>query len=163
MEQKQKSAADPGGVREVRGVRLTLLRRQVLTVLEEAGEPVKAYAIMDALRQTAARPIPPASVYRALDFLQQHGLAHKVETLNAFVACTRACAGPGTPVFMLVCDCCRQSREVRNPDLYGAIDAALHEEGFALHGGSIEIRGRCAACADAAPQDAFDANGNKKS
>ena len=115
MSGRTKTPAGSDGLREVRGVRLTLLRQRVLTVLEEAGEPVKAYAILEALRQPAARPIPPASVYRALDFLQQHGLAHKLETLNAFVACTRACAGPSTPVFLLFGDRWRQNREVRNP------------------------------------------------
>ena len=161
MSGRTKTPAGSDGLREVRGVRLTLLRQRVLTVLEEAGEPVKAYAILEALRQPAVRPIPPAIVYRALDFLQQHGLAHKLETLNAFVACTRACAGPSTPVFLLVCDRCRQSREVRNPALYTTIDRALRGEGFALGGGTIEIRGRCAACADADLQESLDADNNK--
>lgn len=59
MSGRTKTPAGSDGLREVRGVRLTLLRQRVLTVLEEAGEPVKAYAILEALRQPAARPIPP--------------------------------------------------------------------------------------------------------
>ena len=75
----------------LRGLRLTRVRRTVLEFLLNAGMPVKAYDILDALRLSAPKALTPASIYRALDYLLQEGLVHKVGTLNAYVACAEAC------------------------------------------------------------------------
>ena len=130
------------------GLRLTRLRRQVLDFLVAAGEPVKAYALIDALRVNAEKPLTPASVYRTLDFLQQHGLVHRVGALNAFVACTDHCQRQHqhAPVFMLVCDSCRQSREVSDRSLYETLFTAMKAQGFCLQGGTIELTGICPTC-----------------
>ena len=138
---------EPDGLRKTRGKRLTPLRQQVLDILLEAAEPVKAYAIMDILREKTAKSVTPASVYRTLDFLLQHGLAHRVGALNAFVACTDACEHEHQPVFMLVCAGCRQSREISDPPLYNIICAAMREKKFTVAGGTIELTGICPQCA----------------
>ena len=69
-----------------RGARLTDLRRQVLGLVLEAGRPVGAYDLLDRLRGTRRGAAPP-TVYRALEFLMEHGLIHRVERLSAFVGC----------------------------------------------------------------------------
>ena len=148
---KQQMPGQPvtDGLRKTRGRRLTPLRRQVLDILLEAAEPVKAYAIMDILREKTAKSVTPASVYRTLDFLLRHALVHRVGTLNAFVACTDSCEHEHQPVFMLVCAGCRQSREISDPPLYNTICAAMREKEFTIEGGTIELTGICPQCAAA--------------
>src|SRR3990172_11321269 len=69
-----------------RGVRLTNLRRRVLELVWRSHEPVKAYDILDKLRDEHAGSAPP-TVYRALDFLQAEGMVHKIESLHAYICC----------------------------------------------------------------------------
>ncbi|MTJ91632.1 MAG: transcriptional repressor [Desulfovibrio sp.] len=156
------------------GLRLTRVRRMVLEFLLGAQMPVKAYDILDALRHGAPKALTPASIYRALDYLLQEGLVHKVGTLNAYVACAEACpetcadtnaactescaenctcsrAGSHrvrhAPVFMLVCPGCRKSKEICDPALYQTIFSAMQRQGFQLQGDTVELTGICPGCA----------------
>ena len=130
-----------------RGLRLTRIRRTVLEFLLNARVPVKAYDILDALRRDAPKALTPASIYRALDYLLQEGLVHKVGTLNAYVACAECCPERHTPVFMLVCPGCRKSREVNDPALYQTIFSTMQRQGFQLQGDTVELTGICPGCA----------------
>ena len=158
-----------------RGLRLTRVRRMVLEFLLNAGMPVKAYDILDALRLSAPKALTPASIYRALDYLLQEGLVHKIGTLNAYVACAEACPescnevcaktctdfctknsdetrpascrGRHAPVFMLVCPGCRKSREISDPGLYQTIFSTMQRQGFQLQGDTVELTGICPGCA----------------
>ena len=134
-----------------RGLRLTRVRRTVLEFLLNARVPVKAYDILDALRRDAPKALTPASIYRALDYLLQEGLVHKVGTLNAYVACaetcTESCKQRHAPVFMLVCPGCRKSREINDPDLYQTIFSTMQRQGFQLQGDTVELTGICPGCA----------------
>ncbi len=110
--------ARAGALCRDRGVRLTETRAKVLDVLARGTQPVGAYEIVDALAEDGPRPAP-VTVYRALDFLVGQGLAHRIESRNAFVACSHvACshAEPaaqehGTSVF-LICRRCGAVTEV---------------------------------------------------
>ena len=147
-----------------RGLRLTRVRRMVFEFLLNANVPVKAYDILDALRTAAPKALTPASIYRALDYLLQEGLVHKVGTLNAYVACaetgTETCAETGTatcnkrhaPVFMLVCPGCRKSREISDPGLYQTIFSTMQQQGFRLQGDTVELTGICPGCEQAGTQ-----------
>ena len=134
-----------------RGLRLTRVRRLVLDFLLHARVPVKAYDILDALRRDAPKALTPASIYRALDFLLQEGLVHRVGTLNAYVACAETCSESckqrHAPVFMLVCPGCRKSREINDPDLYQTIFSTMQRQGFQLQGDTVELTGICPGCA----------------
>ena len=134
-----------------RGLRLTRVRRLVLEFLLDAKMPVKAYDILDALRHDAPKALTPASIYRALDYLLQEGLVHKVGTLNAYVACAQPCAETcnqrHAPVFMLVCPGCRKSREIHDPGLYQTIFSTMQQQGFQLQGDTVELTGICPGCA----------------
>ena len=130
-----------------RGLRLTRIRRTVLEFLLHARVPVKAYDILDALRRDAPKALTPASIYRALDYLLQEGLVHKVGTLNAYVACAECCPERHAPVFMLVCPGCRKSREVNDPALYQTIFSTMLRQGFQLQGDTVELTGICPGCA----------------
>ena len=134
-----------------RGLRLTRVRRLVLDFLLHTRVPVKAYDILDALRRDAPKALTPASIYRALDFLLQEGLVHRVGTLNAYVACAETCSESckqrHAPVFMLVCPGCRKSREINDPDLYQTIFSTMQRQGFQLQGDTVELTGICPGCA----------------
>ncbi len=129
------------------GESLTPLRRRVLELLIDAGGPAKAYDLLDGLK-TEAGPAKPPTVYRALDFLTRLGLAHRVETLNAFVACdVGACAR--TTIF-LICTLCGRTEESDAGHALVDVSEAAAREGFAIERTMIEARGACAACRAAA-------------
>ena len=86
-----------------RGQRLTPMRRQVLQALLASHKPLGAYEIIERLAQGGR--LAPITVYRALDFLRENGLVHRIESRNAFVACVHHHAG-GDPVVFLICERC---------------------------------------------------------
>jgi Fur family zinc uptake transcriptional regulator len=140
-----------------RGAQLTELRRQVLQLVLEAGQPIGAYALLDRLR--AARPgAAPPTVYRALDFLLEQGLIHKVERLNAFVGCAGPavahdhCAGHGHdhPHQFLICRTCGATAELCDPAVARAVGEAARAAGFVPTRTTVEVEGLCGRCADAA-------------
>ena len=121
--------------------RLTPPRRRVLELLLEAGQPVKAYDLIAAYGQSGV-PAKPPSVYRALEFLSQQGFAHRIESLNAFVACRRG--EEGHAAAFLICDCCGATREIASAA--NPIQALGEAAGYALTGVTIEAHGLCADC-----------------
>ena len=130
---------------EALGQKLTPARRRVLELLMQAGQPVKAYDLISAFSEEAGETAKPPTVYRALEFLEREGLAHRIESLSAYIACS---GDPGDhAAAFLICDCCGRTQEVAAP-----VDQALRrladEAGYALSTVTIEARGRCAACPD---------------
>lgn len=124
------------------GGRLTAPRRRALEMLLAAGQPVKAYELVQAFHIGGGAAKPP-TVYRALDFLERQGFAHRIESLNAYVACRHGARSH--PAAFLICDCCGATAEVDGPaeTVAEALDGAA---GFALTSVSIEAHGLCAAC-----------------
>ncbi len=135
-----------------RGVALTPLRRDVLALVLAAEQPVGAYALLDQLRATRAGAAPP-TVYRALDFLLAQGLIHRLERLNAYVACDHRHADDhghdhahDHPHQFLICQRCGGSTEICDAGLAQALrEAALHQ-GFAIQRATVEVEGICARC-----------------
>jgi Fur family zinc uptake transcriptional regulator len=125
-----------------RGVRLTRLRRMILEILVSAASPLKAYEIIDIIRDTGKK-ITPASLYRTLEFLLQYGLAHRVNLLNAYIFCMEE--QKHNPL-MFVCSICNKTEEIHDPVLDSSIQARLGELGLALRDGGIEIQGKCREC-----------------
>ncbi|MDE2361395.1 MAG: transcriptional repressor [Hyphomicrobiales bacterium] len=126
-------------------VRLTPGRKAVLDILVGAGRPVGAYELIDLLAGTAGRRPAPTQVYRALDFLVEQGLAHRLASRNAFLACGHA-HGMAEPVAFLICDGCGRVDEATSPALSADVDGVARARGFAPRAQIIEIAGRCAAC-----------------
>ncbi len=129
-----------------RGGRLTPLRRRVLTLLLESPEPAKAYDLLDKLGSTGAAK--PPSVYRSLEFLLEMGLAHRIESLNAFVACGHW--DHGHAAVFLICDRCGSAGELHPDNALRVLKSEVSSVGFEMRNAVIEIRGLCAACAKAA-------------
>jgi Fur family zinc uptake transcriptional regulator len=134
---------------ETHGQKLTPARRRVLELLMRAGQPVKAYDLISGFSETAGETAKPPTIYRALEFLEREGLAHRIESLSAYVAC-RGEPGGHAAAF-LICDCCGRTEEIAAP-----VDEALRTlaglSGYTIQAVAIEARGRCAACPDDAPQ-----------
>ena len=130
-----------------RGLRLTPLRRHVLEALLGATSALGAYDVMAALRATGRQVQPPAA-YRALDFLVANGFAHRVESLNAFVACPRP-ADPHRPA-LLVCRSCRTVAERPGAPHRAALAEDAADLGFAIEALTVEAQGLCPTCRAAA-------------
>lgn len=133
-----------------RGATLTPLRRQVLELVLDADAPVGAYALLDRLKASRPGAAPP-TVYRALDFLLEQGLIHKLERLNAYIGCNDAGHAHGHdhhhhPHQFLICRKCGATVEITDHGIAHAIEAAARRTGFALAEATVEIEGTCANC-----------------
>jgi len=125
------------------GLRLTPSRRRVLEMLLREHRALGAYEILDMLRAEGIVARPP-SAYRALDFLVCNGFAHKIERLNAFVACMH----PGeshTPTF-LICRVCDSVAEASSGHDRGGLGQAAHDAGFRIERTTVEAEGVCPNC-----------------
>ena len=124
--------------------RLTPLRRQVLGLILVAPQPTGAYDVLDRLRASRDGAAPP-TVYRALEFLLEHGLVHKLERLSAFVGCIAHDDHAHAAQF-LICRGCGQVTELEDHELAHALDDAARRLGFTVGKATIEAEGQCAAC-----------------
>src|SRR3954466_3263903 len=130
-----------------RSQRLTPIRRQVLEVLLESHKPLGAYEIMDRAGAVGTRPAP-ITIYRALDFLRDNGLVHRIESRNAFVACVHAHAA-GDHVVFLICERCGTVGEASSAEVTATLRSAARAAGFTPKSPVIEISGVCAHCGHA--------------
>ena len=129
------------------GLRLTPVRRKVLEMLLQDHKSLGAYAILDRLREAGFGSQPPVA-YRALDFLVQYGFVHKIERLNAFVACSH----PGevhSPAFM-ICRKCDAVAEAQSAPSNGVLGAAARAAGFEIERTVVEAEGLCPDCTEKA-------------
>lgn len=126
-------------------LRLTPIRRQVLEALHATHRPVSAYELIDQLGPQNGRTLAPISVYRALDFLQEAGFVHRLESRNAFIACP-AQHRPGDVVVFMICDQCGGVDETASDDLRKALGALAAQEAFVPRTQFIELAGTCAHC-----------------
>lgn len=124
-------------------LQMTPVRRRVLEILLERHRALGAYEILDRLRAEGLGSQPPV-VYRALDFLMRAGFAHRVETLNAFVACTEGT--PGHAPAFLICRQCRRVIETPTEAAGGQLKRAAEGAGFAIETAVREAEGLCADC-----------------
>ena len=126
-----------------RGARLTDNRRAVLLAIWSDHKAHKAYDILETLAQD--RPgIKPPTVYRALDFLVELGLIHRIESLNAYVGCPDP-DHPHEGAF-LICDECGRVSEFAGPAIRNAMSGAAKNSDFAVRSLTIEAHGVCTQC-----------------
>ncbi|WNW12668.1 Fur family transcriptional regulator [Pseudomonas sp. DTU_2021_1001937_2_SI_NGA_ILE_001] len=127
-----------------KGLRLTALRRRVLELVWQSHKPLGAYDILGVLSEEDGRRAAPPTVYRALDFLLENGLVHRIASLNAFTGCNHpAHAHQGQ---FLICRNCHAAIELQNPAISQAVVKAAGDVGFSAEGQTIEIVGVCAGC-----------------
>ena len=126
-----------------RSARFTAQRREVLCCVAESHAATGAYEVIERMAQRGPRP-SPITVYRALDFLLAHGLVHKIESLNAFVACNHA--HDGAPAALLVCEACGNVLELDASKTASVLASQAIAQGFKPLRMVMELSGRCAAC-----------------
>ena len=131
-----------------RGQKFTPIRRQVLGALLSSHRPLGAYEVIDELAKTMPRPAP-ITVYRALDFLIENGLVHRIESRNAFLACAHNHDATAVVAF-LICESCGSVGEIPAAPLAQSFNEAARGTGFAPKLSVVEITGTCAHCQRAA-------------
>ncbi len=130
---------------EEQKIQFTPVRRRVLEILLQEHRALGAYDILARLNKEGLGSQPPVA-YRALDFLVRHGFVHKIERLNAFIACSH----PGqthAPAFM-ICRLCEAVAETQAAPAKGALGAAARAAGFRIERTVVEAEGLCPACQD---------------
>ncbi|NRA22773.1 MAG: transcriptional repressor [Oceanospirillaceae bacterium] len=123
--------------------RFTKIRRLVLELIWQSHKPLGAYELLPAIKQAGFNSAPP-TVYRALEFLQEQGLVHRISSLNAFIGCSHP-GHQGSSCF-LICDQCQLAVEVESPVLASAIGDLSAEMGFVIEREHLEIVGKCRHC-----------------
>ena len=147
-----------------RGASLTAIRREVLALLYRSPKGVKAYDLLELLRVDNARvdqvrrdggpdedsagAAAPPTVYRALDFLLANGFIHKLESVNAFVACHHPNTAQHSVPF-LICNRCHSAVELEDREVVAALDERARALGFVPQAQTLEVHGICARCAEA--------------
>lgn len=130
---------------EQRGLRLTPIRAHALQLIADAGRPVKAYDLLDQMKETHDSAAPP-TIYRALDFLLEHGFIHKLASINAYVGCHHPGAEAHAVPF-LICDKCQSATELEDEAIVASLDKRARALGFVPQAQTLEVHGVCAQCA----------------
>ena len=130
-----------------RAAQLTPLRRQVLALVLNVHQPLGAYDLLEQLAQQTQKRVAPPTVYRALDFLVEMGLVHRIASLNAYLACTRF-DDHGETVFF-ICSQCRTTMEINSSDISSAISNTAKKAHFIAERQTVEVLGICPQCQNA--------------
>ena len=129
---------------ESEGVRLTPIRRDVLKVIWQNHQPLGAYAIAEKLNEVADRRILAPTVYRAIEFLGNLGLIHRIASLNAYIGCPFP--GSNHSNLFLICRSCGGAAECSADGINNVIDETARRASFQLESQSLEIVGLCPQC-----------------
>ena len=124
---------------------LTKNEELVWEILAHADEPMKAYEILDLLKEKGVRA--PMTVYRALDGLEEKGVIHKLDKLNSFVLCNHD--GPHDVQAFLVCETCATVAEIDIDTVAAGVGPAVRKANFDMHTARLEVRGLCNSCVEA--------------
>jgi Fur family transcriptional regulator, zinc uptake regulator len=127
-----------------RKVSFTPLRKRVLEIVWRGHEPIGAYEILAEIGKDREKVGPP-TVYRALEFLRDAGLVHRVDALNAFVGCDHPDEGHAAQ--FLICSKCHRVTEMEDPGLTRALGERARSLGFRFESGAVEIKALCQDCA----------------
>ena len=130
-----------------KGLRLTALRRRVLELVWQSHKPLGAYDILAVLSEQDGRRAAPPTVYRALDFLLENGLVHRISSLNAFVGCSHP-EHPHQGQF-LICSTCHAAIELEQKSISDAIISSAQDVGFTVESQTVEVVGLCSGCREA--------------
>lgn len=134
-----------------RGLRLTPVRARVLGLIAQARKPLKAYDLLDLIREgnrdgdASPGAAAPPTVYRALDFLLANGFIHKLESVNAFVACHHPNTDQHSVPF-LICNRCHAAVELEDRNVVALLDERARALGFEPQAQTLEVHGLCARC-----------------
>lgn len=125
------------------GLRASEPRRYVLEIIGNAKKPATAYEILDALGQKIKSPKPP-TVYRALESLSEHGFIHRIESLNAYIACDETHRHQGSQ--FMICDQCGRVEEIHLCSVPESLQKQAASKDFGIAYWNVELHGTCAQC-----------------
>lgn len=128
---------------EAKGLRFTDPRRLVLDIIAHADKPMVAYDVLAKLATKLPNPKPPTA-YRAIEFLQEHGFIHRIESLNAYIVCQTDHKHEGSQ--FMICDDCGQVTEAHLCDLPAPLAAKTKATGFHMTRWNVELHGSCRDC-----------------
>ncbi|WP_417520745.1 Fur family transcriptional regulator [Marinobacter sp.] len=135
--------AEAKAICQQQNARLTPTRERVLELIWQSHKPLGAYDVLAKLTSEGHNAAPP-TVYRALDFLQQYGLVHRIASLNAFTGCTHA--GEHHTGMFLICRACGNVLELMESPVTTAIENAASAEAFQPEAITLEVAGLCPGC-----------------
>ena len=121
---------------------LTKNQRIVLNLLQDSGEPLKAYLILDSLKKEGLNS--PLQVYRALDKLVELGKIHKVESLNSFIICNNSNCASNTA--FTICERCGKVKEIKNNNLTEGVNELVRENKLNITRYNLEFYVVCKSC-----------------
>lgn len=140
----RKTIAQAREVCTAQGLRFTPPREMVLKIIASSKKPIGAYDVLAALGQYLDNPKPPTA-YRAIEFLQAHGFIHRIESLNAYVACHADHRHVGSQ--FLICDTCDTVTEAHICSVPEGLSSRAKAAGFEVSRWNAELHGRCERCA----------------
>ncbi len=127
-------------------ISLTPGRRRILEILAREGRPLGAYEMIDRVAEATGNRPAPISIYRALDFLLENGLIHRLASRSAYLACGHGHAAK-EPIVFLICEMCGKVVEAASPAMCGILSALAEEAKFSPRAQVMEVAGRCRVCA----------------
>jgi Fur family zinc uptake transcriptional regulator len=130
------------------GIVLTPSRRRILEILAREGRPLGAYDLIDRVAAITGKRPAPISIYRALDFLLENSLVHRLASRNAYLACGHGHARR-SPIAFLICESCGEVIEADSGALRGSLKALASEAHFSPRAQVMEVTGLCRVCAGA--------------
>jgi Fur family transcriptional regulator, zinc uptake regulator len=129
-------------------ISLTPGRRRILEILAREGRPLGAYEMIDRVAQATGKRPAPISIYRALDFLLENSLIHRLASRNAYLACGHGHAAQ-EPIVFLICEVCGAVIEATSAAMRGALGELAADAKFSPRAQIMEVAGRCRTCAAA--------------
>jgi len=126
-----------------KGLRFTKIRKKVLELIWGSHKPLGAYDILNALRSEGTKAEPP-TVYRALGFLIEAELVHRLDSLNAFIGCIDPSNSHQGQ--FLICRDCRSVTELGDDDILNLVQSKASDMGFSAIHQMLEIQGQCKSC-----------------
>ena len=133
---------------KARGVKLTNKRKQVLSALLQSNKARSAYELVDYCKDNFGEALPPMSVYRILDFLQDEYLVHKLKLANKYIACSHiTCDHDHGVMQFLICNNCQFVKEITiNKSTINTLQSDVENAGFHLASPQLEINCICHSC-----------------
>jgi len=128
-----------------RGARLTQIRRRVLELIWSSHRPIGAYSILEVLKKERTNAAPP-TVYRALDFLLEQGLVHRIQSQNAFIGCPNPDPNLQHTGTFLICTDCGNAVELEETKIDRLLEISASNQGFVIESRTVEAAGLCPDC-----------------
>lgn len=128
-----------------KNLRMTQLRRRILSLIIHAMKPITAYALVSLYKESeSGTGITATTVYRTLDFLEENGLVHRLASRNAYISCLT----PGHSLHgqFWICAHCDLVLEIQSEAITEAIDSCAASQHFLAQGQVVEVIGLCKSC-----------------